>query len=36
MANNPLNPQQGANIVPNNISPPQVEEMGFPLVEEID
>ena len=37
MTDNPVNQPQSAQIQPNNASnPPQVEEIGFPLVEEID
>ena len=36
MSNNQVHPQQSANISPNNPTVPQIEEMGFPLNEEID
>ncbi len=36
MSNNQIIQEQSENISPNNDNVPQIEEMGFPLVEEID
>ena len=34
--NNPVHPQSSSNLSPNNSTAPQIEEIGFPLNEEID